>query len=194
VLVFQPLRASLASGERRGCPLAGAALGPRSPLSAVIRDQLPGPVGRAPGYSPFSDLLRGEAVAAAIGSAQTGADRSSTTVTLRAPLLAHGVGFWCCVPGYPGQCGPDGSPAPQLSGDRSSRGLRREDSQGRSTNLLSPDLQRSTTLERVKKRPKQRDPILSIRHQRGAHRADDSTVEAVLVTPKGPTADPWFAR
>jgi len=122
-------------------------------------------------------------VAAADRIGQTGLIVRRPTVTLRAPLLAMALAFGAVFPAIPASAGQTAAQA-RSSAETIIQGLRREDSQA-IYDLLSPDLQRSTTLERVKKRLKQRDPILSIRIKEVLTGADDSTVEAVLVTAKG---------
>jgi len=88
--------------------------------------------------------------------------------------LAFG-GVLC--PGLPGS--RSRQPSPQLSGADipGSRPRRRR----RRSTTFSPGIATSTTLERVKKRLKQRDPIQMRIKDVLNRRPDDSTVEAVLL-------------
>ncbi|MCT0212974.1 DUF3887 domain-containing protein [Synechococcus sp. CS-1326] len=63
-------------------------------------------------------------------------------------------------------------------------GLQRRNNQA-IYNLLAPDLQRSTTPERVRERMQQQEPILSSRIKEVLVGADDSTVEVELLTATG---------
>jgi len=90
--------------------------------------------------------------------ASNGLIRSSTNcdsacrllaIALGGPFFFLGGGLWAWweggFPGLSGQCRARRQTRPELSGDVM-QGLRRETAR-RSTDLLSPDLQRSTTLE-----------------------------------------------
>jgi len=106
------------------------------------------------------------------------------------------LGLWCCVPWpYPGQCGPDGSPGPQLSGDDHTRDWRRRRQPGDLRTLLSPILQRSDPRwKRVDNASSSSDPILVLRIKEGAHRPRQTTSTVELMAgrpPKGTTADSW---
>jgi len=102
------------------------------------------------------------------------------------PLLAMALAFGAVGSRLSRPVRQNGSQARKLSGDDNSMGLRREDKPGVSYDLLSPDLQRSTTLERVKKRLKQRDPFSGIRIKRCSPAPRQHALSCAGQPPKGP--------
>jgi len=99
------------------------------------------------------------------------ADRSSTNCASACPPAGHGVGFCACVPGYPGQAGPDGRPGPQLKRRRSSRDCAAKGQPGDLRRCSSPGLQRSDHgRSALKKTLKQ--PLTHIMRARSNYRSD----------------------
>lgn len=102
---------------------------------------------------------------------------------LRAPLLALALACGALLP-----CAAEAGQTPaqaRMAAETIIQGLRRRDSQA-IYDLLAPDLQRTTSLDRVSQRLRKRDPILSSRIKEVLTGADDSTVEAELITARGP--------
>ncbi|MCP9771857.1 DUF3887 domain-containing protein [Synechococcus sp. Tobar12-5m-g] len=104
-------------------------------------------------------------------------------MNLRAPLLALVLACSASLPAALATSGLNPAQA-RSAAEAIIEGLRRNDSQA-IYNLLAPDLQRATTPERIRQRLQLQEPILGSRIKEVLGGADDSTVEADLITAKG---------